>query len=77
MSVAMLLFMLENCLVDVNVDYSAVWSCMPEQASRTQTSVFEQLRLFRRSFSKKRYCSLVEKVSEEVAKIEKSSVMRS
>lgn len=73
----MLLFMLENCLVDVNVDYSAVWSCMPERASRTQTSVFEQLRLLRRSFSKKRYCSLVEKVSEEVAKIEKSSVMRS
>lgn len=77
MVVKMLLFLLENCLIDVNVDYSEVWSHVPELAGNDKTNVFAQLRLLRRRLSKKRYCQLVERVSEVVANVEKVAATRS
>lgn len=77
MGVAMLLFMLENCLIDTNVDYSTIWSHLPRQSGQVQKNIFEQLRMLRKTVSKKSYLALAEKVSEEVAKIEKAAISRS
>lgn len=77
MAAAMLLFMLENCLIDINVDYSSLWSHLPTRTRQSAANVFEEVREMRRKLSKKRYCSLVEKVSQEVDLIERAAANRS
>jgi len=74
MSVQMLLFMLEKCLVDLSIDYSSLWRLLPENMASKYSSVFEALRALRLVMSRKNYNMLVKKVSDHVLNLEDAVV---
>jgi beta-phosphoglucomutase-like phosphatase (HAD superfamily) len=77
MSVNMLLFMLENCLVDLKIDYSSVWPLLPEKMHLQYSNVFEALRVLRRSIPRKKYNLLVKEVTNHVSSLEDAAVKSS
>jgi len=69
--------MIENCVVDLHVDYSGVWSAISNTSPPQHPSIFEYVRSLRRSLTKQRYRSLLHKVVAEVERVERTAVERS
>lgn len=70
MVVNSVLFKLENCMVEVNIDYSTLLSFLPAQNRGKDQNVFDAIRSLRRSLSKKKYSSLLEQFSLKVDELE-------